>query len=157
MNRIFSTLLLATGLLAATACSDDDKAVTPTPAPAPALPAVTATFSGAQEVPAVTTAATGNFAGTYDRATRELRFTITYSGLTPTAGHLHTGAPGVNGAVFLPFPFNNAASTGFDSPITGTTILSPAQGTALLANGVYANLHTAARPGGEIRADLTVK
>ncbi|OGX89091.1 hypothetical protein BEN47_08170 [Hymenobacter lapidarius] len=154
MNRIFSTLLLATGLLAASGCSDDSNDTAPA---APALPVVSAAFSGAQEVPAVATAATGNFAGTFDRATRELRFTVTYSGLTPTAGHLHTGAPGANGAVFLPFPFNNAASTGFESPINGTTILSPAQATALLAGGVYANLHTAATPSGEIRANLTVK
>lgn len=153
MNRIFSALLLATGLLTATACSKDNKDM----APAPALPTVSATFSGAQEMPAVTTSATGTFAGTFDQATRELRFTVTFAGLVPTAGHLHTGAPGANGPVFLPFPFNNAASTGFDSPITGTTILSPAQAAALLANGVYANLHTTARPGGEIRADLTVK
>ena len=155
MNRIFSTLLLATGLLAATACSkkDDDVA----PATVPALPTVSAAFSGAQEMPVVTTSATGAFAGTFDKATRELRFTVTFAGLTPTAGHLHTGAPGANGPVFLPFPFNNAASTGFDSPISGTTILSPAQATALLANGIYANLHTAANLGGEIRANLTVK
>ena len=152
MNRIYSTLLLATGLWAATACSDKKDM-----APAPALPAVSAAFTGAQEVPAVTTSATGSFTGTFDQATRELRYTVTFAGLVPTAGHLHTGAPGVNGPVFQPFPFNNAASTGFESPITGTTTLTPAQATALLANGVYANLHTAARPGGEIRADLTVK
>ena len=83
-----------------------------------------------------------------------MRFTVTVTGLDPTAGHLHTGVPG---PVFLSFPFDNAASTGFESPIAGTTILSPAQAAALLANGVYANLHTAARPGGEVRADLTVK
>jgi phage-related tail fiber protein len=155
MNRLFSALLLATSLLAATACSDNDEK---DPAPAAvALPAVSGAFTGAQEVPAVATSATGTFAGTFDRATRELRFTVTFAGLTPTAGHLHTGAPGVNGPVFLPFPFNDAASTGFVSPITGTSILSPAQAAALLANGVYANLHTAARPGGEIRADLTVR
>jgi hypothetical protein len=155
MNRILSTFLLATGLLAATACSNkNEKDPAPTVV---ALPAVSGTFSGAQEMPAVTTSATGNFTGTLDKATRELRFTVTFAGLTPTAGHLHIGAPGANGSVFLPFPFNNAASTGFDSPITGTTILSPAQATALLANGVYANLHTAASPSGEVRADLTVK
>lgn len=153
MVRLFSTLLLAAGLLAAPACSTKD---TPTPAPA-ALPAVSGTFSGAQETPAVTTAATGTFTGTLDKATRELRFTVTFAGLTPTAGHLHTGAPGEKGNVFLPFPFNNAASTGYDSPITGTTILSPAQTAAFLANGVYANLHTAAQLTGEIRANLTVK
>ena len=155
MNRIFSTLLLATSLLAATACSDKENK-DPMPAPV-ALPAVTGAFSGAQEVPAVSTTATGTFAGTFDKATRELRFTVTFAGLVPVMGHLHNGAPGVNGSVFLPFPFNNAASTGFESPITGTTILSPAQAAALLANGVYANLHTVAQAGGEIRANLTVK
>ena len=155
MTRFFSALLLAAGLLTAPACSTKD---TPTPTPAaPVLPAVSGSFSGAQEMPAVASSATGAFTGTFDKATRELRFTVTFAGLSPTAGHLHTGAPGANGPVFLPFPFNNAASTGFESPITGTSVLSPAQATALLANGVYANLHTAAQPGGEIRANLTVK
>lgn len=155
MNRILSTLLLATGLLAATACSDDNKDM---PAPAlPALPAVSGSFSGAQEVPAVTTAATGSFTGTFDKTTRELRYTVTFTGLTPAAGHLHLGAPGAIGGVFQTFQFNNAASTGFESPIVATTTLSPAQAASLLGNGVYANLHTPANPGGEIRANLTVK
>ena len=154
MNHLFSTLILATGLFAATACSSKSD---PAPTPAPPLPAISGAFSGAQEVPAVTTSATGTFTGTFDKTTRELRYTVTFSGLTPTAGHLHTGAPGMNGPVFLPFPFNNAASNGFDSPIVGTTILTQAQAAALLASGVYANFHTAARPGGEVRADLTVK
>ena len=153
MNQFFSTLLLVTGLVAATACSKKENSVAPTPA----LPVVSGTFSGAQEVPAVTTTATGNFSGTYDKSSMELKYTVTFSGLTPTAGHLHTGAPGVSGPVFLPFPFNNAAGTGFVSPITGTTTLTAAQATSLLGNAVYANLHTAAKPGGEIRADLTVK
>ena len=156
MNRIFSILLLASSLLVGTACSKKDDTA-PALAPAPALPAVTGAFSGAQEMPAGASTATGNFTGTFDKATRELRFTVTYSGLTATAAHLHLGAPGANGSVFLPFPFNNAASTGYESPITGTSILSPAQAAALLANGVYANLHSAAQPGGEIRANLTVK
>ena len=152
MNRILSTLLFATGLLAATACSDDDKDM-----PAPVLPVVSGTFSGAQEVPAVTTAATGSFTGTFDKTTRELRYTVTFTGLTPAAGHLHLGAPGANGGVFQTFQFNNAASTGFESPIVATTTLSPAQAASLLGTGVYANLHTPANPGGEIRANLTVK
>jgi len=103
--------LLAAGFLAAPACSIKDAA-------APALPAVSGAFAGAQEMPAVATAAAGSFAGTFDQATRELRFTVTITGLGPTAGHLHTGA---NGPVFLSFPFNNVASTGFESPISGTT------------------------------------
>ena len=155
MNRIFSTILLATGLMVATACSKKDDNMTPTPAVV--LPAVSGTFTGAQEVPAVTSSATGTYTATFDKASRELRYTVTFTGITPTVGHLHFGAPGMKGDVFQPFPFNNAASNGFDSPITGTTTLTQAQAAALLANGVYANLHSAANPGGEIRADLTVK
>ena len=154
MKRIFSILLLATGLLAATACSKTSDNMAPAVV---ALPAVSGTFSGAQQVPAVTTSATGSFVGTFDKVTRELRYTITFTGLTPVAGHLHTGAPGMNWPVFQPFPKNNATSDGYESPITGTTTLTQAQAAALLANGIYANLHTAANPGGEIRADLTVK
>ena len=154
MKRIFSILLLATGLLAATACSKTSDNMAPAVV---ALPAVSGTFSGAQQVPVATTSATGSFVGTFDKVTRELRYTITFTGLTPVAGHLHTGAPGMLGNVFQSFPKNNATSDGYESPITGTTTLTQAQAAALLANGIYANLHTAANPGGEIRADLTVK
>ena len=98
-------------------------------------------------MPVVTTAATGSFAGTIDQAPTSC------ASPSPAWGSRRgTGAPG---PVFLPFPFNNAASISFESPIAGTTILSPAQAVALLANGVYANLHTAAQLGGEIRANLT--
>ena len=154
MNRIFSTLLLATGLLAASACSKTSDSMAPA---AVALPAVSGTFSGAQESPAVPTSATGSFAGTFDKATRELRYTVTFTGLTPVAAHLHLGAPGMGGGVFLTFPKNNATSDGYQSPIVGTSTLTQAQADALLANGVYANMHTPANPNGEIRADLTVK
>jgi phage-related tail fiber protein len=153
MKPIFATLLLLTGLFTSTACSDKKDSSTPTPA----LPVVSGTFSGAQEVPAVTTSAAGTFDGTYNKTTMELKYTVTFTGLTPTAGHLHTGAPGVNGPVFHPFAFNNPTNNGFVSPITGTVTLTEAQATSLMNRSVYANLHTAARPGGEIRADLIVK
>ena len=132
MANLFSALLLATGLLTAHAHSTKDAA-------APA---------GAQEMPAMTTAATGSFISTIQAPASSTPPSPAWS---PQRG---TGAPGL---VFLPFLFNNATSTNFESPITGTTILSPAQAAALLANGVYANLHTTAQPGDEIRANLTVK
>ena len=144
MARLFSALLLAAGLLTAHTCSTKDAA-------APALPAVSDAITGAQGMPAVTTATTGSFAGTIDQAPAS----CTSPSPSPTWGpRRDTRAPE---PVFLSFPFNNAASPSFESPIAGTTILSPAQAAALLASGVYANLHTAAQPSGEIRANLTVK
>lgn len=105
----------------------------------------------------MTTSATGNLTGTYDKATKVLNYSVTFSGLTPTIGHFHIGAPGVKGPISLTFAFNNATKDGFVSPITGTATLASDQADALLGNAFYANLHTVANPGGEIRADATAK
>ncbi|OGX89774.1 CHRD domain-containing protein [Hymenobacter coccineus] len=150
MKNFLASLLLLAGLVSATSCKKDD-----TTNNAPVQPTL-GTFSGSQEVPVVASAATGTITGTYDKTAMVLTYTVTFSGLTPIMGHLHTGAPGANGDVFYPFPFNNAAGNGFISPITGTKQLTPDQDKALLSNGVYANLHTATNKGGEIRANLTV-
>jgi hypothetical protein len=153
MKKILSLLVMLTGMMAATACSDkaDDSA------PVTAPMTVSGSLTGSQEVPAVTTSATGTLTGTYDRSTKVLNYSITFSGLTPTIGHFHIGAPGAMGPVTLPFAFNNSAKTGFVSPITGSATLTSDQVTALLGNMLYANLHTTANNGGEIRADVTVK
>jgi len=111
------------------------------------------TLSGAAERPnAVASAATGTFAGTLNRTTRVLSYTVTYSGLTPIMGHLHRiNAANGNGPVEIPF-----ASLG--SPIIGTTTLTTAGRVDSLINGFYyANLHTTAFPAGEIRGNLRVK
>ncbi|MBC7568356.1 MAG: CHRD domain-containing protein, partial [Spirosoma sp.] len=58
--------------------------------PADAKIEIVSTLSGAAERPtSVSAAAPGTFAGTPDRATRVLSYTVTYSGLTPVAGQLH--------------------------------------------------------------------
>ena len=118
---------------------------------------VSGMLTGSQEVPAVATSATGNVTGTYDPISMELKYSVTFAGLKPTIAHFHIGGAGVKGPVFLGFKYNDAAGTGFVSPITGTATLTTDQATALLSNAVYANLHSAANPGGEIRADMTAK
>lgn len=99
----------------------------------------------------MTTSATGNVSATYNKSTKTLNYTVTYSGLTPTAGHFHIGAPGVAGPVVITFPYLAY------SPITGSTLLTQLQEDALLAGNMYANLHTAANTGGEIRANVVAK
>ncbi|MFD2570319.1 CHRD domain-containing protein [Spirosoma soli] len=120
--------------------------------PADAKIALVSTLSGAAEKPtSVSTAASGSFVGVIDRATRVLSYTVTYSGLTPTMGHLHrvTAANGT-GPVEIPF-------SSLTSPIVGTATLATAGRVDSLINGFYyANLHTPAYPAGEIRGNVRV-
>lgn len=143
--------LLLTGLMATTACSKKDAAPTAT------TMIVFGILNASQETPPTASKATGTCTGAYDKTTKLLTYTVTYSGLAPTIGHFHIGAPGVKGPVSLPFPYNNSTKTGFVSPITASATLTARQDSALLHNAFYANLHSEAYPGGEIRADLTVR
>ncbi len=112
-----------------------------------------ATLSGAAEVPTNNSTATGNLEATLDRSTNVLRWKLTYSGLTgpASAGHFHGPAiPGSNAGVAVPFA--SAAS-----PIEGQATLKPEQVADLMNGKWYANIHTAAYPGGEIRGQVLVK
>ncbi len=112
-----------------------------------------ATLAGAQEVPPVSTSATGRVEATFDRNTSKLAYTVEYTGLSgpARAGHFHgPAAPGQNAGVVVPFP--SAAN-----PVRGEATLTPAQAADLLAGRWYVNLHTAAHPGGEIRGQLTAQ
>ena len=142
MKISYAYLALATiGLLAS--CSKKEEA-----APAPTTTTtLSATINGAQQVPANNSTATGTFTGTYASASKQLTYTVTYQGLTPTIAHIHTGGPGATGSVAVPFA--NLAS-----PITGTVTLTPEQADNLLNNRMYVNIHTSALSNGEIRGDI---
>lgn len=147
MKKLSSSLLavLLMGAVAFTGCKkdDDDDA-------APSTTKLEATINGQQEVPAVTSAGSGNFTGTYDKMSRVLTYTVTYQGFTPSAGHIHSAAPGSNGPVVVPF-------SSVASPITGTATLSEADAAELLKGNFYVNFHTSANPSGEIRGNIMVK
>jgi hypothetical protein len=149
LKKLTSGFLLALSLVGFSSCDQSDldeigKILRPAPSSKVAL---TAVINGSQEVPPTPSAATGTFTGVYDKETNVLTYTVTYTGITPQAGHLHRGAPGTTGPIVVPF---NSLS----SPITGTFIFSEADEALLLNNGFYANLHTPAYPGGEIRGDI---
>ncbi len=109
-------------------------------------------LGGANEVPAVTTTATGKAVGTYNKTTKILNLSITYDGITPTAWHIHKAAAGVNGSVI--FNFGTAFSTPF--AYATPTALTDAQETDLLGGLNYVNIHSAKAAGGEIRGQLAV-
>ena len=104
--------------------------------------------SSAQEIPANGSTATGVLNVDYDKNTKSLKYTITYSGLTPTAMHFHKGAVGIAGGV------EKEIVGPFSSGMTGTITLSAAQEADLLANNWYLNVHTTANAAGEIRGQV---
>ncbi|MCI0693319.1 CHRD domain-containing protein [candidate division KSB1 bacterium] len=120
-----------------------------------------AKLDGGQENPPVTTTAsgTGSFALNLDRT--ELKYEVTYIGLSGTltaGGHFHTSPAGRNGPVV-----RNIASSGDPASATisgvwrstdATQPLTPALIDSLLTGRIYVNFHTVANPGGEIRGQL---
>jgi hypothetical protein len=112
--------------------------------------------NGTQEVPTrVTTTATGNITGTYNRDNNNLQYTITWSGLTggnPSAMHFHGPAdPGVAASVLIPITGFPATASG---TVTGSADLSDDQETELLNGRLYYNIHNAVYPAGEIRGQV---
>jgi len=107
------------------------------------------TLDGASEVPAVTTAATGN--ATVDiKADRSVTATVTVSGMTATASHIHEAAAGANGPVIVPF-----VKTGDNTFAAAEGAkLTEAQYESYKAGKLYVNVHSAKNPGGEIRGQL---
>jgi hypothetical protein len=111
-----------------------------------------ASLKGSEEVPAVTTTATGTYDATYDKTTKILTYTVTYTGITPTAWHIHREAVGVAGPVVFNF------GQTFTSPFSAATIaLTAAQETDLMNGMYYVNIHSSKSPSGEIRGQLLKK
>ncbi len=107
------------------------------------------TLSGANEVPAVSTSAAGTGSVTVGRD-RSVKARITVTGMNATAAHIHSGAAGANGPVIV--PFTKSGDNTFVAPDGAK--MTEEQYEAWKAGRTYVNVHSAANPGGEIRAQL---
>ena len=106
------------------------------------------TLAGTNEVPSVSTTATGT--GTIKiAADGGVSGSITVAGMEPTMGHIHQGAVGVNGPVIVPFV---QSGNTFTAPPGAK--LTETQMAAYRAGNLYVNVHSAAHPAGQIRAQL---
>jgi len=109
-----------------------------------------AELKGSNEVPPNNSAASGTAEATLDTETKVLTWTVTFKDLTgPAVGaHFHgPSEPGKNAGIALPFKT-------VQSPIEGTATLNETQVSDLVAGKWYANIHTAANPGGELRGQM---
>ena len=105
-------------------------------------------LTGANEVPPVTTSATGE--GVIMIADDgAVSGSVATKGVQGTAAHIHVGAPGKNGPVAVPFTKDGDT---FKAPAGAK--LNADQMKAFKAGELYFNVHSAANPDGEIRGQL---
>ena len=142
-----------------------------------------AILTGYEEVPAVSTTASGEFLATVSPDGSNIQYTETYSGLQApvTQSHIHVGQLGVNGSVVIflcqtaanPDPTGLAPQCPQEGTVSGTITaanviagsMAPQQlaagdltavVAAIRAGAAYANVHTTPSPGGEIRGQIRV-
>ena len=106
-------------------------------------------LTGSSEVPAVTSSASGT-ASVSVASDCSVTATVTVSGMTPTASHIHQGAPGSNGPVIVPFVKQGDHT--FVAPPGAK--MNEEQCRAYKSGNTYVNVHSARNPGGEIRGQL---
>jgi len=178
------TLSILAAIIVAAACGSSDDSTSPPPVSK--IVNLTASLSPANEV-SVTGNPTGSgtFTGTLDTSTHVFTWNATFTGLTgnATLGHIHgpftagsTGSAGVilnfDPAISTGGTFTNVTFTGLKTASSGSatgsvtltnalsltsTIKGDSLEKLLLAGAVYANIHTATNPAGEIRGQITKK
>jgi hypothetical protein len=172
-------VVLVTGGLASYADERGRRRDRRPPPQSPTIAVTAGTLTGYQETPmTISSAGTGSFTATVDPVAQTISYELRYSGLDPTAAHIHFGARGTSGGVaaFLCGGGTKpACPAGTTTPAVVTGMIIPAdvgdgaagQGIAagefaelvraILAGVTYANVHTLARPGGEIRGQISVR
>lgn len=112
-----------------------------------------AKLTGGQEVPPVTTNASGT--ATFNLTAEGLEYLITFSNMSMTNAHIHMGRIGENGDVVktltADFEGNTASGiwTSTDSEPLNETMIE-----ALLKGELYVNIHSEDHPDGEIRGQI---
>ena len=143
---------------------------------------IRAALTGYEEVPVVSTVASGEFVGMISRDDQSIDYQLTYTGLqgTVTQAHIHVAQPSVNGSIVIwlcetatnPGPAGTPTCTPgsgiFTGTITAANVVAGATASQQLAAGelaeviaamragaVYVNVHTNLSPGGEIRGQIS--
>ena len=110
---------------------------------------LTLMLTGAQEVPPVKSMGSGSGTITIN-ADKSVSGSVATTGIAGTMAHIHEAAAGKNGPVIIPLTKNGNTYT-----VPAGAKLTDAQYTSFQAGKLYVNVHTAANPDGELRAQLT--
>jgi hypothetical protein len=119
-----------------------------------------ANLTGAQEVPAVDTRATGRAVLALSDDLTTLHYRVIVNDIVSiTMAHIHLAPPGTNGGIiFWLYDQSGVNGPGGDfgpgNPISGTLTLTPDQVDDLLAGDYYVNVHTDTHGSGEIRGQV---
>lgn len=155
----------STPMPTATAAPATPTTVPPTSGPTqPANAPINITLTGAEEVPPVTTSATGSFRATPGTGNVCVSYTLAATGTGLTAAHIHTGARGTNGPVVAVLFGPNAAgvsSINRSASVSSADLVGPLAGKTcadllkeMNAGTAYVNVHSMTNPGGEIRGQV---
>lgn len=106
------------------------------------------TLVGDQEVPPVKSAGAGTGVIAIG-ADRSVSGSVTTTGIAGTAAHIHEAPIGKNGPVVIAL-----TKSGETYSVPAGTTLNEAQFASFQAGTLYINVHTAAHPDGELRAQL---
>lgn len=110
---------------------------------------VSFSLSGAAEVPAVTTSASGKGEITV-MPDRTVSGSIKISGMNPTMAHIHEAAAGKNGPSII--TLSRGSNDSYSVP--AGTKLTDAQYASYKEGMLYVNVHSAQYPDGELRGQL---
>jgi hypothetical protein len=114
-----------------------------------------ANLTGANEVPPVTTAMSGRAIMALSADAGSLAYRLSVADVvSTTAAHIHQGRVGVNGPVIFNL-IPSGATLNPASAVAGTITLTDTNLFHLIGGNYYVNVHTAARPAGEVRGQLT--
>jgi hypothetical protein len=120
------------------------------PPPSATTEQYSATLNAGSEVPPNLSAATGTATLTVDTVTRSMTGTVTTTGISGIAAHIHEGVVGVSGPIIFPLSESYAGSGVWSTTVT----ISDAQLATLRAGNYYFNVHSAIYPNGEIRGQI---
>jgi len=107
------------------------------------------TLSGDQEIPPVTTSASGNGTITVGED-KSVSGKVTISGMTPLVAHIHEAPAGANGPIVI--PLTKTSDTVWVVPAGAK--LTDSQYASYKAGNLYYNVHTETHKSGEIRGQI---